>query len=128
MRASLGVLFALALAGCQNEKPGGTPVATSGGGLGSADEAKHIYLTRCATCHSVDGSGNGPGAANFTVRPRSFQDAEWQRSVTDDSLRKISVEGGEAVGKSSLMPPNADLRGRTITLDALVLKIRGFAR
>ena len=88
-------------------------------------EAAKIFRTRCATCHGLSGKGDGAAAASFPVKPRSFADPEWRKNVTDDQIRKVIVEGGAAVGKSPLMAPNIDLKGKTEALDGLVKIIRG---
>jgi hypothetical protein len=52
--------------------------------------------------------------------------ADWQKSVTDEHLAKIILEGGAAVGLSPLMPPNPDLADKPQVVDALVAVIRSF--
>ncbi len=89
-------------------------------------EAENIWKTRCATCHGAEGKGDGPAGAALNPKPRNFHDAKWQKSVTDDRIKKTIVEGGQAVGKSPLMTPNPDLKGKDAVLDALVKKIRSF--
>ena len=88
-------------------------------------EAATIYRTRCATCHGISGLGNGAAAKPLPVKPRSFKDDSWRKSVTDKHIHTVIVEGGSAVGKSPLMSSNYDLRGRADVLDGLVKIIRG---
>lgn len=90
-------------------------------------EADTIFRTRCATCHGAEGKGDAPAAKNFPVQPRDYTDQEWQKSVTDEYLAKVIVEGGASVGLNALMTPNADLKDKPEVVDALVAKIRGFA-
>jgi hypothetical protein len=52
-------------------------------------------------------------------RPRDFQDPQWQASVADAYVEKIIVEGGAAVGKSAVMPPNPDLAAKPEVVAAL---------
>lgn len=54
-------------------------------------------------------------------------DGDWQKSVTDEQLAKVIVEGGASVGKSALMPANPDLAGQPEVVQALVKKVRSFA-
>lgn len=113
------------------KKPAGQ--APQGGaaepGPGQAQEqAQKMFMTVCATCHGADGSGNGPAAESLSVKPRNYTDPAWQESVTDDELKKIILEGGQAVGKSPLMPGNPQLRDQPEVLDGLVQIIRGFAK
>ena len=47
-------------------------------------------------------------------------------NVTDEQLRTIIVNGGFAVGKSPLMPPNSDLEGKADVVEGLVGLVRSF--
>jgi hypothetical protein len=78
-------------------------------------------------CHGESGKGDGPAAAALTPKPRDYTDATWQKSVTDDQIRKAITGGGAAVGKSPLMPGQPDLSSNPAALDGLVKLIRGFA-
>lgn len=89
--------------------------------------AEGIFKTRCATCHGEGGHGDGPAAAALNPKPRNYTDPEWQKTVTDDQLKKTIVGGGAAVGKSPLMVPNPDLAGNEEVLNGLIKIIRGFA-
>lgn len=89
-------------------------------------EAKIKWDTLCVTCHGNRGTGDGPSAAPLAVKPRSFGDATWQGSVTDEHLAKVIVEGGKAVGKSELMPANPDLANKKDVVAKLVKKVRSF--
>ena len=100
------------------------PVAEPAGASDATRKADLIFSTRCATCHGPTGAGDGPGSLALDPKPRDFHDAAWQASVSDEHLRKIIVEGGGAVGKSPLMPPNPDLVGQPEVVTALVLHLR----
>lgn len=91
-------------------------------------EAKNRFRTVCATCHGTTGQGDGAAAANFPVKPRSYADQAWQASVTDAHLAKVILEGGAAVGKSPLMPPNDDLADKKEVVDSLVALIRSYRK
>jgi mono/diheme cytochrome c family protein len=93
---------------------------------GSA-EARKIFKSRCIVCHGESGTGNGPGAAALNPKPRNYTDSAWQKSATDDEIRNAILLGGAAVGKSSGMPPNPDLRDKPEVLDGLVKIVRSFA-
>lgn len=93
-----------------------------------AVEAQEIFQARCVTCHGATGTGDGPGSAALNPKPRNYTSAEWQKSVTDEDLKKIIVGGGPAVGLSPLMPPNPDLVGKPEVVDALVAMIRNFGQ
>ena len=90
--------------------------------------ANEIFSSRCAVCHGPMGAGDGAAAATLTPRPRKFQDHDWQASVTNDHINTIIRLGGPAVGKSALMPANADLEDHKGVVAALTGRIRGFGR
>lgn len=93
-----------------------------------AQQARLLFDNVCATCHGKDGTGNGPAAESLNPKPRNYSDAAWQTSVTDDEIKKIIVEGGQAVGKSGMMPAQAQLKDQPQVLDELVKIIRGFKK
>lgn len=93
-----------------------------------AVEAQEIFKSRCVTCHGETGKGDGPGSAALNPKPRDYTSADWQKSVTDDHIKKIIVEGGPAVGLSALMPPNPDLKDKPEVVDELVKVVRGLGQ
>jgi len=105
--------------------PGTGTTATGGGDPTAA--AQQMFGTVCAACHGTDGTGSGPAAASLDPKPRNYTDAAWQASVTDDQIKAIIVSGGQAVGKSPMMPANPQLKDQPAVVDALVKIIRGFA-
>jgi mono/diheme cytochrome c family protein len=104
---------------------GGDQAAMAGG---PSTEGQKMFATVCATCHGADGSGNGPAAESLNPKPRNYTDAEWQKSVTDDDIKKIILEGGQAVGKSPMMPAQSQLKDKPEVVNELVAIIRGFAK
>ncbi len=108
--------------------PSPSPTAAAPAAASSAAaEAQTIFSQRCSVCHGNTGKGDGPGAAALNPKPRNYSDAAWQKSVTDDDLKKIIVQGGQAVGKSMMMPPNPDLTEKPEVVAELVKIVRGFA-
>ncbi len=91
-------------------------------------EAQQIFQTRCLTCHGPEGAGDGPGSAALNPKPRNFQDASWQASVTNDHIEKIILEGGGAVGKSPIMPANPDLVTKPEVVKALRIHVRSLKK
>lgn len=91
-------------------------------------EADTVWTSRCVSCHGAGGQGDGAAAAALDPKPRSFTSAKWQASVTDDHIKKVIVGGGTVVGKSALMAPNPDLKGKDAVLNLLVKKVRSFAK
>ena len=131
------LLATLLLAACgKNDKPpppsSGSPGAKPESGPREPavpqSEAQRTFMTICATCHGADGSGNGPAAESLNPKPRNYTDPEWQASVTDADLKKIILEGGQAVGKSPMMPAQVQLKDKPDVVNELVMIIRGFAR
>lgn len=94
--------------------------------LSVSPQAQLEYKRKCMVCHGPTGKGDGPGAAALNPKPRTFRDPTWQASVTDDQIRKATVEGGAAVGKSPLMPAHLDLKQKPEVLAGLISLIRSF--
>jgi mono/diheme cytochrome c family protein len=137
--STLSILALLvALGGCaEKEAPKQVPQAGPAPGAqaqpgkapsAATEEAKNIFQMRCVICHGQTGKGDGPGAANLDPKPRNYSDKAWQATVTDEDLKKVIVQGGAALGKSPIMPPNPDLGQKPEVLDALIAMIRGFAQ
>lgn len=100
--------------------PAGAPAVAESG-----DPIDQKYQTFCATCHGADGDGNGPGAAALNPKPRSFADAAWQSSASDERIAKVIKEGGASVGLSPTMTP----WGSALTdeeIAGMVKKVRAF--
>jgi mono/diheme cytochrome c family protein len=135
------VLAVLIVTGCgKNEKP---PKPLEGGGgqevgpgmkkpppadPNQPSEAKVLFANVCSQCHGLEGKGDGPASESLNPKPRNYTDQAWQKSVTDDEIKAIIVGGGQAVGKSGMMPPNPNLKGRDDVLNELVAIIRGFGK
>ena len=106
-------------------------VPACGNGEPSADDpvvrkqAMNLWRERCATCHGMDGDGDGPQARYLEVKPRALSDRQWKNSVTDEHLRTVIVQGGPAVGLNLAMAPNPDLGKEPAVLEALVQHVRG---
>ncbi len=91
-------------------------------------EAKVLFANVCSQCHGLEGKGDGPAAETLNPKPRNYTDPQWQASVTDDEIKAIIVGGGQSVGKSGMMPPNPNLKGRDDVLNELVQIIRAFGK
>lgn len=87
-------------------------------------QADTVWQQRCSTCHGPGGKGDGPAAAALTPKPRDFTSADWQKSVTDEHIEKVIVEGGQAVGLSMLMTANPDLASKPDVVQALRAHVR----
>jgi cytochrome c oxidase cbb3-type subunit 3 len=115
------LVFLLLVACTKKEDPSDTS-----GALAASSKAREVFDTRCSVCHGSSGKGDGPGAINIVPKPRNYTDKTWQASVTDDQLKKAIAEGGQAVGKSNLMPANPDLKPEVV--DELVKIVRSFGK
>lgn len=104
------------------------PTAAAAPAGGAAEEAKQIFSSRCVSCHGATGNGDGVAAAALNPKPRAYSDKEWQASVTDEHIAKVIVQGGAAVGKSPMMPPNPDLANKQDVVNALVAMIRAYGK
>ena len=106
------------------------PLRTLSAGVTPAarDAANSIFAERCAVCHGDDGGGAGPGAANLNPKPQNFRSRKWQKSMTDDQIAKIIVNGGSSVGLSASMAANPDLEGQPDVVAALVERVRKFGK
>jgi mono/diheme cytochrome c family protein len=135
---SLGALLGLGLGACaKNTQPpppsSGSPNAKPESGpsrprAGEPSQGQQLFGMMCATCHGMDGTGNGPGAAGLNPRPRNYTDAAWQASITDEQIKETILKGGGGVGKSPAMPGQPQLSEHPEVLDELVAIIRGFGK
>jgi len=91
-----------------------------------AAEAQNVWSTRCAICHGAQGRGDGQAVQALTPKPRNFTDEAWQAQTTDATIARVIGEGGAAVGKSGLMPAQADLKDNAPVMAELIKLIRGF--
>jgi mono/diheme cytochrome c family protein len=74
-------------------------------------DGRELFDQLCASCHGVDGSGDGAVSSDVLLRPRDFSlnafkfdtDADWQKG-TDADLANVVKNGTAAYGGSSQMP------------------------
>lgn len=123
-RIACALFATFALAACSGKDGGDGASGTGTQAKAVSAEAQQTWDTLCATCHGKEGKGDGPAGAALDPKARNFHDAEWQKSVTDDQIKKVIVEGGPAIGKSPLMTPNPQLKGKEDILNGLVQIIR----
>jgi len=117
----------------ESDLPAAAPAAPAAPAAGSAaqtpaEEAKTAFGTLCASCHGTSGQGDGPAAAALETKPRNYTDKAWQASVTDDEIKKIILEGGQAVGKSPLMPAWTQFKDKPEVVDELVKIVRSYGK
>ena len=79
--------------------------AATGYSAGDPVKGKETFNTTCASCHGMEGKGDGAAAAALDPKPRDLSDAAYVSTLTDDHIFKAVKEGGASVGKSPMMPP-----------------------
>ena len=68
-------------------------------------QGKHIFYTYCVWCHA-DATPAGPSnRSNLTPVPALINDGEKLNGESDEYLQNIITLGGNALGKSEMMPP-----------------------
>jgi len=72
---------------------------------GDLAKGKASFDQMCVSCHGVSGKGDGAAAAALSPKPRDLTDKKYVSGLKDDYIKKLVKEGGQAVGKSPLMPP-----------------------
>ena len=90
-------------------------------------EAQDIFKNRCTMCHGPSGKGDGPAGVALNPKPRNWTDAAWQKATPDEEIDKAILGGGQAVGKSVLMPANPDLANKPEVVKALRQIVRSFS-
>jgi len=57
-------------------------------------KGKALYAQTCATCHGVDGKGDGPGGTGLNPKPRKFtEQAAWKNGTRLEDIYKTLEEG-----------------------------------
>ena len=92
---------------------------------GNLEAGKKLYETRCAVCHGPDGKAAIPAAQALNPKPRDHTDGAYMNALSNEHLAKVIKEGGAAVGKSPLMPPQADLNAEQ--LEDVIAFVRSLA-
>jgi len=92
---------------------------------GDADNGKEIHLENCAECHGYDGKAEVI-VMHMDEPPRDQSDAEYMATLNDAFLYLAVCSGGEAVGRSVVMPAWGDILTDAEIKD-LVAWIRTFA-
>ena len=74
-------------------------------GAVSPERGAELYGKWCASCHGAAGRGDGPNAANLTVKPSLHSSREAMAARPDDSLFDTIASGGAVMNRSPRMPP-----------------------
>jgi len=83
-------------------------------GAGHVEAGATLYHERCSPCHGVDGKATTPMAQAMTPKPRDHTDGAYMNHLSDAHIATVIKHGGAAVGKSSLMPAQADLSAQQL--------------
>lgn len=89
-------------------------------------QGQQIFYQQCVWCHA-DTTPAGPSNRNsVTPTPPLANDGAILNKESDESIRRIISIGGDAVGKSAMMPPHGKLLTQD-QIDDVVLFIRVIA-
>jgi len=94
-------------------------------GAGNAEAGGKLYQTRCTPCHGPDGKAATPTAQALNPKPRDHTDGAYMNQLSHEHLVKVIKNGGPAVEKSPIMPPNPDLNDQQI--DDIIAFVRTLA-
>jgi mono/diheme cytochrome c family protein len=70
----------------------------------AAEAGAEIYEINCASCHGVEGKGDGPAAEALDPKPASLADAHMMEDMSDGALFWRVSEGGAMEPFNSAMP------------------------
>ena len=84
------------------------------------ERARELFKERCVRCHGVRGDGRGVLASHLSPRPTDLTSSTWYKNTPKDTIRRVILGGGGALGKSIIMPANPDLRAQPKLVIALV--------
>ncbi|MCY3547328.1 MAG: c-type cytochrome [Gemmatimonadetes bacterium] len=84
--------------------PGAAVVAGAGAVAAVPSTGEALYLSHCATCHGVEGEGDGFNAPFMPVAPVAHADSAAMSLRPDDTLYDGIHAGGWILGKSHRMP------------------------
>jgi len=72
--------------------------------LGDVEHGARMFAASCASCHGLEGRGDGPAMGLVRNPPRDFTDPTEMNARTDESLHRTIREGGHRVGRAWIMP------------------------
>ena len=95
---------------------------------GDAAKGKEIFSQRCATCHGMEGKGDGPAGIALPpeMKPRNLQSEPLKIAGDDAKFKELIHKGGAAMGLQPLMPAQADLTDAD--LDNLMAFVRSLRK
>ncbi len=72
--------------------------------FGNFSDNKGLYLKYCASCHGLEGNGDGYNAINLPLPPTVHANSEYMTLRTDATLYDGIYAGGYMLNKSNRMP------------------------
>ena len=90
-------------------------------------QGKRVFYNTCVWCHAEATPAGPSNRSNVTPTPPLFTDGETLNPLSDEFLQNTITLGGEAMGKSTMMPP----WGQTLRQDeirSVVAYIRAIAQ
>ena len=90
-------------------------------------QGKRIFYDKCVWCHADTPPAGPSNRMNLTPTPPLMNDGATLNPLSDETLYNAIALGGEATGKSAMMPP----WGKTLTQDqirSLLAYIRAIAQ
>lgn len=93
----------------------------------AGEEAPALFAELCTVCHGAGGKGDGPSAQGLEPKPADFTNCKAMAKDSDEVLFKMIKEGGQSVGRSTVMPAWRDSLGDPQIRD-LVKFIRGLCK
>jgi len=70
----------------------------------AAEKSAVLFQELCSVCHGVGGKGDGPSAQGLEPKPADFTNCKTRAKDSDTVLFRIIKEGGQAAGRSTVMP------------------------
>ena len=65
--------------------------------LGPTPEGHEVYLRYCASCHGVDGKGNGPVASSLRTPPSDLTTIDLRHGEFDEKVVAAAIDGRQEV-------------------------------
>jgi len=81
-----------------------------------------LFTQNCSACHGAKGNGDGPAAVALNPKPRKLADGATMSKISDETIVATIKKGGQAMGKSPVMPAFTQLDDAAVK--ALLLHIR----
>lgn len=95
-------------------------------GLAQSTDGRHIYRVACATCHGIEGGGQGPQGGGFEFRPTNFRRGVYKlRSTAFEALPRdadIVRSIREGMPGTEMVPFGEILSPRSIEAVAAYIK------